>query len=253
MSSRATSRFSDRVDNYVKYRPNYPNAVLQFLRDEFGLLPSHIVADIGSGTGISSELFLQNGNHTIGVEPNGPMRERSVQILEGYQSFRAIDGTAELTGLPDASVDFIVAGQAFHWFNRESAKEEFKRVLRPHGIIVLMWNERLVDGAFAMAYDQIIVDHATDYVTVDHRNIDDAALTKFFSPTPFTLRIFENKQVFDFEGLKGRLSSSSYVPNEGQPGYAPMIADLRILFDRFQEQNLITIHYATKVYAAKVD
>jgi SAM-dependent methyltransferase len=253
MPTGATSRFSDRVDNYVKYRPSYPNAVLQFLRAEFGLLSSHTVADIGSGTGISSELFLQNGNLTFGVEPNDPMRERSAEILKGYPSFKVIDGTAEHTGLPDASVDFIVAGQAFHWFDRENAKTEFTRILGPHGVIVLMWNERLIDGAFAKAYDQLIVDHATDYVTVDHRNIDDAALTKFFSPTLYTLRIFENKQVFDFEGLKGRLSSSSYVPNEDQPGYAPMIADLRLLFDRFQDQNHITIHYATKVYAAKVD
>lgn len=248
-----TARFSDRVDNYVKYRPDYPIAALQFLRNEFSLSPSHTVADIGSGTGISSALFLKNGNCVIGVEPNGPMRERSVEILKSYPLFSVIDGTAGRTGLPDASVDFIVAGQAFHWFDRDTAKKEFKRILRPHGVIVLMWNERLVEGAFATAYDQMIIDHAIDYVTVDHRNIDEISLAEFFAPARFTLRIFGNKQVFNFEGLRGRLSSSSYVPNEGQPGYEPMIADLRLLFDRYQEENLITIHYDTKVYAARVE
>jgi SAM-dependent methyltransferase len=246
-----TSRFSDRVDNYVKYRPNYPVAVLQFLQHEFGLLPGHTVADIGSGTGISSEMFLKNGNRVLGVEPNAPMRERSLALLKEYPAFQAIEGTAERTGLPDGSIDFIVAGQAFHWFDREKAKEEFRRILSPHGVIVLIWNERLVDDAFAKAYDHLIVDHATDYVTVDHRHIDDALLAEFFAPASYTLRIFENKQIFDFEGLKGRLSSSSYVPSESQSGYVTMIADLRVLFEQYQEKNLITIHYATKAYVAK--
>jgi SAM-dependent methyltransferase len=181
------------------------------------------------------------------------MRERSLELLKGYPAFQTIDGTAERTTLPDASIDFIVAGQAFHWFDREKAKQEFHRILRPPGVIVLMWNERLVDDAFGKAYDQLIVNHATDYVTVDHRNIDDTLLADFFAPASYTLRIFENKQIFDFDGLKGRLSSSSYVPNESQRGYLQMVADLRLLFDQYQEKNLIAIHYATKIYIAKVN
>jgi SAM-dependent methyltransferase len=250
-SSENTSRFSDRVDNYVKYRPHYPEGIIGYLRNECSLLPSHTVVDIGSGTGISSELFLRNGNRVIGVEPNAPMRERSVVLLKEYPRFEAVNGTAEETGLPDRSADFIVAGQAFHWFDRKPAIKEFRRILRPAATTVLMWNERLVSTAFASLYDQLIIDHATDYVTVDHRNIEKTAIDEFFAPDPVILKVFANKQVFDFDGLKGRLTSSSYVPNEGQPGYAPMIDALQQLFDRFQTNGQVTIDYDTKVYVSK--
>ncbi|HTF20538.1 MAG TPA: class I SAM-dependent methyltransferase [Chryseolinea sp.] len=251
MSSGATSRFSDRVDNYVKYRPGYPNAVLRYLMEEYELLPSHTVVDIGSGTGISSELFLKNGNRVVGIEPNAPMRDRSAILLKGYSNFEAIDGTAEDTGLPGLSADFIIAGQAFHWFDRDRAKKEFQRILKSEGVTVLMWNERLVETEFARLYDQLIVDHSIDYVTVDHRNIEEDAIAEFFAPDSCTLQVFGNEQVFGYDGLKGRLTSSSYVPNEGQPGYRSMVADLQNLFNRFKEKETVTIHYATKVYASR--
>ena len=252
-SAENTSRFSDRVENYVKYRPHYPDEIVVYLQRDFGLSPSHTVVDIGSGTGISSELFLRHGNRVIGVEPNAPMRERSITQLKGYPRFEAVDGTAENTTLSDKSADFIIAGQAFHWFDRVRTKKEFRRILKPGGIAVLMWNERLVNTEFASLYDQLIVDHATDYVTVDHRNIEKASIDEFFAPDSVSLKVFANQQVFDFAGLKGRLTSSSYVPNEGQTGYAPMIDALQKLFDRFQKNNFITIDYDTNVYVSRVD
>jgi len=251
MAPENTKRFSDRVDNYVLYRPHYPIAVLEYLHDSYGLAPSHTVVDIGSGTGISSGMFLKYGNRVIGVEPNEPMRTRSEILLKEYNRFEAIDGSAEQTGLPDSSADFIVAGQAFHWFDRSKAKIEFQRILKPNGVIVLMWNERLVDTEFARLYDQLIIDHAIDYVTVDHRNIEPEMIAAFFAPAECTLKTFANSQTFDFEGLKGRLSSSSYVPNEGQTGYAPMIDALQELFSRYRDGDVITIHYDTNVYVSR--
>lgn len=251
MASENTQRFSDRVDNYVKYRPHYPDTVLHFLRESFGLMPSHTVVDIGSGTGISSELFLKNGNRVIGVEPNEPMRSRSELLLKDRTQFTTIDGTAEHTHLSNTSADFIIAGQAFHWFDRDLAKKEFRRILKPEGVIVLMWNERRVDTEFASLYDQLIVDHAIDYVTVDHRNIEPDMIAAFFAPAKWTLKTFVNSQTFDFEGLMGRLSSSSYVPNAGQTGYMPMIDALRELFDRYSEGDMVTIHYDTNVYVSR--
>ncbi|MEJ1241682.1 class I SAM-dependent methyltransferase [Chryseolinea sp. T2] len=251
MPTENTQRFGDRVDNYVRYRPHYPEAVLHYLHDSFGLAPSHTVIDIGSGTGISSEMFLKNGNHVIGIEPNEPMRTRSLSLLKDYSRFEAVDGTAEQTGLSDASADFIVAGQAFHWFDRDRAKNEFHRILKPNGVTVLMWNERLVDTEFARLYDQLIIDHAIDYVTVDHRNIEPAMIAAFFAPAKCTLKTFANSQTFDFEGLKGRLSSSSYVPNEGQPGYALMIEALKDLFNQYCKDDVITINYDTNVYVSR--
>lgn len=252
MSDRVTQRFSDRVNNYVKYRPGYPEAVIDFLRKDFALASSDTVVDIGAGTGISSEIFLKNGNRVIAIEPNAPMRNRGIELMAQYPLFEAFDGTAESTELRDRIADVIVAGQAFHWFDRDKARAEFIRILNDGGLVVLMWNERLADTEFERRYDQLIVDHSTDYVTVDHRNIDDDAISRFFYPSSCVLRIFDNQQVFDFEGLKGRLASSSYVPNEGQPGFDPMVDALRHLFDQYQENNTITIRYATKVYVGRL-
>lgn len=253
MSDRVTQRFSDRVNNYVKYRPGYPEEVIDFLRKEFALTSSDTVVDIGAGTGISSEMFLKNGNRVIAIEPNAPMRNRGVELMAKYPLFEAYDGTAESTQLRDRSADVIVAGQAFHWFDRVKARAEFVRILNEGGIVVLMWNERLADTDFEKRYDQLIVDHSTDYVTVDHRNIDHDAIGRFFHPAPYVLRIFDNQQVFDFEGFKGRLASSSYVPNEGQPGFESMIDALRQLFDQYQQNDTITIRYATKVYVGRLE
>ncbi len=252
MKQNPLDRFSNRVDNYVRYRPGYPDELVAFLIDDFQLSPQHCIADVGSGTGISSALFLKNGNRVIGIEPNAAMRERSVELLSGYPLFEAIDGTAEHTTLVDDCVDFIVAGQAFHWFNRDNTRKEFIRILRKDGVIVLIWNERLVDDPFAQRYDQLIVDHGIDYVKVDHRQIDDEAIEVFFYPASVTVRVFNNQQIFDFEGLKGRLLSSSYVPEESHPGYAAMISALQELFDTYQKDGRIVIRYATKVYAGRV-
>ena len=251
METSPLERFSNRVDNYVRYRPGYPPAIIDFLSHSFQLSPSHSVADVGSGTGISSELFLKNGNRVTGIEPNAAMRERSTLLLSVYPLFEAIDGTAEHTTLAADSVDFIIAGQAFHWFDRDSARKEFTRILRKDGVIALIWNERLTDDLFSKRYDQLIVEHGIDYAKVDHRQIDDEAIEQFFSPAPVTVRVFSNQQVFDFDGLKGRLLSSSYVPDENHPGYQAMIDELKKLFDAHQQNGRIVIRYATKVYAGR--
>ena len=144
--SDSTRRFSSRVDNYVKYRPSYPPEVVELLAAECGLTPGALVADIGAGTGLLAELFLQNGYRVLGVEPNREMRQAGERLLGDYPHFTSIDGTAEVTTLADKSVDIITAGQAFHWFDREKARAEFARILRPGGWVALVWNERRVDA-----------------------------------------------------------------------------------------------------------
>ncbi|MFT3747182.1 MAG: class I SAM-dependent methyltransferase [Agriterribacter sp.] len=245
----STTRFSNRVENYIKYRPGYPEEVINWLKEKYSLPASAIIADIGSGTGILSELFLQKGYTVYGVEPNAPMRDASVHLLKDYPEFKAIDGTAEATTLPGKSADAIVAGQAFHWFDRNKTKEEFIRILKPGGIVVLVWNERLTGSPFEKEYDQLIGAHGKDYVKVDHRNINNEQVKAFFYPKTCELKVFSNQQVFDFEGLKGRLLSSSYMPAEGDEGYTAMIDDLQKLFNKFHSNGFITIHYHTKVYS----
>jgi ubiquinone/menaquinone biosynthesis C-methylase UbiE len=217
-----TQRFSDRVENYIKYRPGYPNEVIAILRDECRLVPDSIVADVGSGTGILTEMFLRNGNVVYGIEPNQEMRDAAERLLKGYQRFYSIAAKAEETTLSDASVDFIVAGQAFHWFDREKTKIEFNRILKPGG-----W---------------------TDYEQVDHRRIDAAVIREFFGSDNFRLKQFKNVQVFDYEGVKGRLLSSSYAPEEGHPKYEPMMAELQRIFQAHQAEGKVIFEYVTQMY-----
>jgi SAM-dependent methyltransferase len=245
----STIRFSGRVENYIKYRPGYPNGVIETLAKECGLTDNSVVADIGSGTGILSELFLKNGNRVFGVEPNREMREAGERLLKQYRNFTSIDGTAEATTLPGRSVDFVTAGQAFHWFDRERTRTEFSRILKSDGWVVLIWNERLTDTSpFLRAYEELLQKYGTDYAAVDHRNVNSDAIKKFFAPQPFALKKFENRQVVDFEGAKGRLLSSSYVPEPGHLNYQPMLDKLRAIFDQYHTDGRVTFDYATQMY-----
>lgn len=242
------TRFSNRVEDYVKYRPHYPAAIIPFLEKEYGLSHDQPMADIGAGTGISTAMFLQEGYEVYAVEPNADMLSKAVELLQQYPAFHAVDGTAENTTLPDGSMGAVIAGQAFHWFDQEKCKAEFKRILRPEGVLVLMWNERKTESPFEKDYDAFIVQHGKDYVKVDHRNVNDEDIARFFAPAPMQLKIFPNEQIFDFEGLKGRLLSSSYMPARDEEGYEPMISGLKDLFDKYKENELIRIGYDTKVY-----
>ncbi len=252
-AANALSRFSDRVDAYIRYRPGYPATVLEWLTAVHGLTPAQTIIDIGSGTGISAELFLKNGNEVIGVEPNAEMRAAGDNLLAQYSKFRSVSGRAESIGLPDASADWAIAAQAFHWFDVPIARRELARVLRPGGKVALLWNDRRSDTPFLSEYDALLKRHATDYEKVDHRHAtSDGRIDQFFGrPTPE--RIFPNVQHVDFDGLHGRLISSSYMPNVGQPGYAEMMADVRSLFERHQRDGKVDLLYDCRVFAGRLD
>jgi SAM-dependent methyltransferase len=249
--SNSTTRFSDRVEDYVKYRPHYPAAVVTYLQQTYSFLPNWVVADIGSGTGISTELLLAAGNHVNAVEPNPEMRVKAEELLSGYPGFVSIVGTAEATGLPDASVDLIVAGQAFHWFEPVATRREFVRIARPGAVVALIWNERLILSAFEQEYEALILEYAGDYKTINHKNITDDRLGMFFHPQTFVLTVFDNEQLFDFEGLKGRLLSSSYIPKDG-PVHDAMMKALVALFERHQSRGRVRVGYETKVYTSVI-
>lgn len=251
MVNNSTTRFSDRVEDYVKYRPGYPSGIITFLQKTYGLTTGKIIADIGSGTGISAKLFLDNKYQVIGVEPNKAMREKSEALLNAYLNFHVIAASAENTTFNDNSIDVIVAGQAFHWFDRLACRKEFERILKPGGFVVLIWNERLIKDDFAKAYDKLIVTYSKDYQSVDHRNIDRKSIELFCAPNPVALEIFPNKQVFDFDGLKGRLLSSSYVPKGDEGNYRAMIHDLSLLFNEYQQDDKVEILYDTKIYVSR--
>ena len=248
LEMQSVERFSDRVANYVKYRPGYPPEMFGFFRAGLGLTVGSVLADIGSGTGLSSKPFLENGNKVYGVEPNAAMRDAASEYLAGFENFHALDGTSDKTTLGDDSIDFVIAAQAFHWFEPDTTRNEFKRILKPGGYVCLIWNERQLEtNEFLREYEQLLIDHANDYGNVRHENIQDGQLEGFFLQ-PFERVTFSNHQVLDFEGLKGRLLSSSYMPNEGEAKFEPMIKDLTAVFAKHERGGKITILYDTNVY-----
>jgi SAM-dependent methyltransferase len=241
-------RFSNRVANYVRYRPGYPAEMMEFFRDRLGLGAGSVVADIGSGTGLSTRPFLEAGCKVYGVEPNAAMREAAEEFLSGYPEFVSVDGTSSDTTLPDSSVDFVIAAQAFHWFEPEPTRREFKRILKPGGHVALIWNERQLDTTeFLKEYERLLLKYGRDYDKVRHEQIDEAVLSRFFG-AEFGRATFPNSQVFDFEGLRGRVLSSSYMPDESDEASGPMLKELKGLFAKHAENGRITVFYDTNIF-----
>ena len=241
-----TERFSSRVEHYARFRPGYPQEAISVLRNECDLRPDSLVADIAFGTGLFTRLLLENGNPVIGVEPNAEMRRAGEQYLSSFPDFRSVNGTAEATTLPAHSLDFVTAAQAAHWFDRDKSLAEFRRILKPGGYLVLLWNDRLVESAgFNQDYEQLVLRYGTDYNEVKRR---DAAAAHYFRDIPCEKRVLANHQKMDFESLQGRLLSSSYIPQPGESSYDAMIADLRQLFDKYQRDQRVQMGYDTKMY-----
>lgn len=249
-----TQRFSCRVENYVRYRPGYPPGVLQLLEREYWLTSDSVIADVGSGTGLLSRVFLENGNRVFGVEPNAEMRLAGERLLAGYAGFSSVSATAEKTTLPDASVDFVTAGQAFHWFDPEPTRREFSRILRPGGRVMLIWNARRKEGTgFLEAYERILEIYGTDYSEVEHgRRGSPEEVRAFFDPEPVETVTFDNAQAFDLDGIRGRALSSSYVPAEGEPGCREMLEELERIFRAYQRDGTVTVEYDTRVYVGRL-
>lgn len=246
-------RFSNRVDSYTNYRPSYPKEAIDYLYNSVGLHSNSKIADIGAGTGIFSKLLLERGSYVIAVEPNQAMRTAAEQMLESEPNFQTVSGSAESTGLPDQSVDFIVCAQAFHWFDRLAAQTEFRRNLQPGGKVVLIWNSRLTTGnSFRTEYDQLLHTYGTDYEKVNHKNISQSMLHSFFKEGTMQEANFQMGQQFDFEGLKGRLQSSSYSPVPGHPNYTPMMTELQNIFDRNKREGTVLFDYETEIFWGEV-
>jgi hypothetical protein len=180
------------------------------------------------------------------------MREMSVKLLGQFPNFTAIDGSAEHTKLEDGAVDLIVVGTAFHWFDQVAATTEFRRIGNENAWVVLMWNVRRSKLPFEKAYEELLHKYGVNYKDMDHRNVGLPELVNFFTAGTVVEKKFQNTQVFDFQALKGRLLSSSYVPEPGHPNYEPMIKALEDIFNKYQHMGMVTFHYNTAVYLGRV-
>ncbi|WP_372486218.1 class I SAM-dependent methyltransferase [Stenotrophomonas sepilia] len=254
-ASDSTERFSSRVADYVRYRPDYPPALLDWLHGPMGVSHQARVADIGAGTGISSRPFLASGHPLVAVEPNAAMRAAAEQWLAPqYPDFSAIDGRAEATGLGDASIDLVSVAQAFHWFDTVAVRAEWQRILRPGGQALIYWNSRLLDASpFLIGYEQLLLDYGTDYTAVAERYQDDATMQAWFGPGLRGRVELPNVQYLDFDALRGRLLSSSYAPQSGHPRHAAMIDALHDLFAAHAVDGQVAFEYRTRAFLGTLD
>lgn len=245
-----TCRFSDRVADYARYRPSYPAAALDELFADGAGEKRPDVADVGSGTGIFTALLLPRAATVHAVEPNAAMRAEASRRLGPQGGYVAVDGTAERTTLPDRSVDLVTAAQAFHWFDPVAAEAEFARILRPDGRVALIWNRRDHAGsAFLERYERLLATSLPDYVRVTHERASADVVSAFLGPGA-RQTTFPHHQRFDFDGLRGRLLSSSYAPQPGQDGHEALMDSLRALFDEFAVDGEVRFDYRTELHVS---
>jgi len=244
-------RFSDRVEHYIRSRPGYPPGILLTLAEECEFTKTKPVADIASGTGIFTKLLLENGNPVFAVEPNTEMRGSAERWLASYPNFQSVAGSAEHTALRGHSVAFVTAAQAAHWFDLRRAREEFLRILQPGGWIVLIWNERKTDSTpFLRDYERLLLNLAVDYKEVRHEKTT-SVIGTFFAPTAYREKIFETHQDFDYATLEQRLLSSSYAPLADHSNHAPMLRELRRIFEANAEGRTVRMDYETRMFYAQ--
>jgi SAM-dependent methyltransferase len=245
----AALRFSDKVEHYVKYRPSYPDAVIELFQSELELTSESVIADIGSGTGKSAELFLKHGCNVFAVEPNENMRAAAEDSLSRYPNFISINGTSDHTTLESNSIHIALAAQAFHWFKPKEARLEFQQILKPNGFAALMWNVRKSGTAFHDDYEALLKTFGTDYNDLVY--IDASKFQMFFGSN-YHLHHFENHRDLDLDSLKGLLLSASYIPKETDIRYAPMLEALTQIFDMHQTQATVRFELETKVFFGKI-
>ncbi|MFW9930941.1 MAG: class I SAM-dependent methyltransferase [Candidatus Thorarchaeota archaeon] len=253
MTLDSTKRFSNRVRNYSLYRPTYPTKVIDILNEEIKFDTKKKVADIGSGTGILTKIFLDNRNFVYAVEPNHEMRSEAEKNLINYSNFHSVDGTAEKTNLASKEVDFITVGQAFHWFKHDITKLEFQRILKPSSYACLIWNSRAHKlSSFNYDYEEFIKKYSNDYNEVTHENIYDEIFNSFFDLEGYKKFELDNQQILDFKGLKGRTFSSSYMPNEDSEEAENILEELKGLFEKYQEKNCVIMKYITEIFLGRL-
>jgi SAM-dependent methyltransferase len=246
-----TSRFTGRAFFYSTSRPGYPHRILDILRTELDFDGTCIVADIGSGTGLLSQLFLENGNRVLAVEPNEEMRVFAEKSLGNFHKFLSLGGTAENTGIENASVDLVIFGQALHWFDSEASSSEFARILKTNGSVCIVYNDRSNEDSFMKEYDQVVTKYARNRANVP--GIDDAYLSRFFKNGNYSKFSLPNEQLLDAEGLLSRMTSASYMPSPSEEErFATLKQEVTRLFNRYEKMGRVRVLYETTIFLGKI-
>ncbi len=252
-----THRFDKRAALYSKYRPGYPKEILDILRSEIGFSRDSTIGDIGSGTGLLSKLFLQNGNTVYGVEPNDEMRSNAEQTLSRFPGFLSVRGRAESSTLKDGSIDLITVGQALHWFDRDPTIREFARILKKNGHLCVLYNERNINDLFMKGYEDVVQKHARDRAEVldvwrDEPWKEDN-LSEFFHERKYRRFNLRNEQFLDLEGLMGRMMSASYMLNADETErFNALNLDVSRLFKDWEKAGTVRLLYETIITLGRI-
>jgi SAM-dependent methyltransferase len=247
-----TARFASRADAYRRARPGYPPALFDHVQARIGGLAGRRVADLGSGTGIFAAMLLERGCRVWAVEPNDAMRRAAEQELSGTPGFASVDGSAEATGLPGASVELVTAAQAFHWFDLAATAVEMRRILVASGWGAVVWNDRRLEGPFLRAYEAFLLEWSNDYGAVRESYAVAERLDEVFAPGSLERSVFANHQDLDLDALRARLLSSSYLPGSADPRCAPMLEAAARLFDEHQRDGVVRLEYDCTLYLGRV-
>ncbi len=247
-----TRRFSDRVDNYTKYRPSYPNALIEYINNRFEIYKKNIIVDIGSGTGKLSELLIPISKQIVAVEPNDKMRSAAESKLTKYNNYKSVNGTVENTTLKDRSIDLITIAQAFHWFNIDKAKKEFQRILKSDGSVLIIANMRLFNTPFLQEYEKALNELIPEYKEVNHYRINSDVVKSFYNSN-YEQKVFQYNQTFDWCGILGRLSSSSYTPKKDTKEYIRLGNRIKEIFIRYSKEGKVVFNYESIVLSGKIN
>lgn len=234
-----TSRFDGRGDVYARGRPKYAEGLFDYMEHTLSIPAGSIFADVGSGTGIFAGQLLRRGYKVFAVEPNGDMRRRAEEALSGYGSFASVNGTADATNLPAQSVDHLSAAQAFHWFEPEAFRRECRRVVRPGGYVMLVYNFRDGNAPCTRALAELQRRYAPDFRGFSH-GMTEEKCAAFFGGNCTVFRA-DNTQRYDQQGYIDRVLSSSHSPRAGDTGYEAYLSEVRAVFDAFSENGQLTV------------
>jgi SAM-dependent methyltransferase len=255
------AKFNGMGKTYAKFRPTYPQAFIEYLRTDVGVTKNRIIADIGSGTGILTKQLLELGNRVIAVEPNEDMRVVAESDLCGYENFTSVNGSAENTTLDSQSVDFITVAQAFHWFDRELFKAECRRVFKPNGKIILVWNSRIFGTEVVEDGDKINKKYCPNFkgfsgsmrgVLYNATGVENTNAFNDFFVGEYDVKVFENNQTLDLDGFIGRNRSASYALKEGDKNYPAYISELTECFNRHAVDGKLIMPNETRSYVGAV-
>lgn len=249
-----SERYSDKTEDYAKYRPNFPDELVEYLYMKGDISNTAVIADIGSGTGRFTRLLLEKGNLVYGVEQNNEMRIKAEELLSQFSKFVSIKGSAERTGLEDKSIDLITIAQAFHWFNKEESLMEFKRILKDNGQVFIVWDD------FVSDYNDFTKELSAASSTF--RNVQPQSdvkkstrnemIEEFFKDNKYITTTFMREIYQGFDGIKGGMLSASYAPKLGEENYEVFILELQRVFDKYQNNGSVCTAFRSVCYLGRL-